>query len=206
MSIKRDLEFLFEVGCFRFIDRMWKRFLNPDFANNTEHSFRVAFIALMLSKYEKVKIDEGKLLKMALMHDLAESRTGDVDYLARQYVVRNEKLGFADIVEDTIFESELLELLEEYEKRESFESKLVKDADTLDIDLELKEQESRGFSIVKLWTKHRKQNVAPKIFTNSAKKLFKEIYKTNPHDWHNKSKRNRVLGGDWKKTSGQKQK
>ena len=38
MSIRRDTEFLFEIGCFRFLPRSWKRFLNSDFANNAEHT------------------------------------------------------------------------------------------------------------------------------------------------------------------------
>ena len=82
MSMERDIEFIYEVGALRHIDRMWKRFLNADFANNTEHMFRVVWIALIIAKHEGVK-DTGKIVKMAIAHDIAESRTGDVDYISR---------------------------------------------------------------------------------------------------------------------------
>lgn len=78
----KDLDFLYEMGCIRFIQRTWKHFLNADFQNLAEHHFRVAWIALMLAKLEKAQ-NADKILKMALVHDLAESRTGDVNYLQR---------------------------------------------------------------------------------------------------------------------------
>lgn len=40
MSLKRDLELLYEIGCFRFINRVWVQLLAPNFANNAEHSMR----------------------------------------------------------------------------------------------------------------------------------------------------------------------
>ncbi len=174
---KRDLEFLFEIGSFRFIQRMWKRFLNPDFQNNTEHSFRVTWIALLLSKMEKAG-DHEKIMKMALMHDLAESRTNDVDYLSRQYVIRNEDLAMQDIFKETLL-ADFLDLWSEYEKKVSIEAKIVKDADNLDVDLELREQTSKGFDIDKYWKAHRINSIYPRLYTKSAKKLWKEIEKSN---------------------------
>jgi putative hydrolase of HD superfamily len=199
MSLKRDLELLFEIGCFRFINRTWTRFLNVDgFQNNTEHSFRVAWIALTLAKHEKQGNHE-KILKMALLHDLPESRTGDVDYLSRQYTKRDEALGAADMFGDTALQEEILTLLHEYEERKSIESKLVKDADNLDVDLELREQEFRGHRLKDVLGPSRKQAVYPKLFTKSAQRFWREIEKANPHDWHFNATRNRFRGGDWKK-------
>ena len=73
---KRDLEFIYEMGSLRFIERAWKRYLNPDFQNLAEHHLRVAWIALVLANKEGVK-NTDKVLKFAIMHDIAESRTGD---------------------------------------------------------------------------------------------------------------------------------
>jgi len=58
---------------------------------------------------------------MVLVHDISESRTGDVDYLSRQYVVRNEELGIKDMLKDTAAEKEFLELWNEYEAHETKE-------------------------------------------------------------------------------------
>lgn len=196
MSLKRDLEFLFEIGAFRHVQRTWRQFLNADFQNNSEHSFRVAFLALIIAKYEKVKSEE-KIVKMALIHDLGESRTGDVHYLSRQYTQRDEKLAIEDMFNKTVLGDEMLSLWEEFEKRESTESKIVKDADNLDVEFEIVEQDARGFSFEQVWhKKHRKKKQL--MYTKTGQKLWDKIHTASPHDWHVNG-RNRFNGGDWKK-------
>lgn len=196
---KRDLEFIFEIGALRHIKRLWSRFATPEFANLAEHHFRVAWLALLIAKHEKT-VDTEKLLKLALFHDIAESRTGDADYLSRQYVERDEDLGMKDIFEDTALREEFLGLWEEYKKKDSPEAKIVKDADGLDVDLEIKEQEYKGNKIGEGWVEDRKRNVRDKFYTKTAKKLWDKIQTSNPHDWHYKG-RNRVNSGDWKEKS-----
>lgn len=71
---KRDIEFLYEIGCLRFIPRAWQQLLVPSGANLAEHILRVMWIAIVIAKYEKADID--KVIKMALVHDVSESRTG----------------------------------------------------------------------------------------------------------------------------------
>ena len=199
MSIERDLEFIYEMGALRFMDRSWKRFLNADFANNTEHMYRVVWIALVLAKHEGVK-DTAKIVKMAVAHDIAESRTGDVDYLSRQYVDRKEHLALDDILAGTSVEAEFKELLREYETRESIESRIVKDADNLDVDFELREQTARGHDALGASKQSMRAEVhATKLYTETAKKIAKKIASSNPHAWHANSARNRFNGGDWKK-------
>ena len=72
----RDIEFLFEVGSLRNVQRGWRQHFGLDVANNLEHTFRVMVLALMIARKEGVK-DEEKVMKMALVHDLAETRTVD---------------------------------------------------------------------------------------------------------------------------------
>lgn len=193
------MEFIYEMGALRFMDRSWKRFLNADFANNTEHMYRVVWIALVLAKHEGVK-DTGKVVKMAIAHDIAESRTGDVDYLSRQYVDRNEHMALEDILDDTSVEAEFKELLHEYEVRESIESRIVKDADNLDVDFELREQTVRGHDALGTSKNSMREHVhKTKLYTDTAKKIAAAIKDSNPHSWHANSARNRFSGGDWKK-------
>ncbi len=181
-SLVRNIEFLYEMGWLRFIPRSWNRFLNPGFQNLAEHHLRVVWISLILAKMEGIR-NTDKVIKMALLHDIAESRTGDVDFLQRQYVARNENLGMKDILANTVLEEEFLDLWNEYEKRESIESKIVKDADGLDVDLELKEQEVNGSQLNKNW-KNVRVAIKNKFYTKSAVKLWNEIGRSNPHDWH----------------------
>lgn len=198
MNTTRDIEFLFEMGAFRFVERTWRQFLNADFANDAEHTFRVCWIALTLAKYEGVT-NTGKVLKMALLHDIAESRTGDVNYLSRQYTERNEDLAIADMLEDTALNEAFTELWREYEARETIEAKIVKDADNLDVDFELAEQARNGISLAADWDATRSE-VGNRLYTESARRLRERIYASNPHDWHMKG-RNRLTSGDWRPAS-----
>ena len=116
--MNRDVDFLYELGALRLIDRQWRRFHSQNFANLADHHFRVAWIALVIAAREGGQIDTGKIVKMALVHDIAESRTGDVDYLSRQYVTKDEAGAARDMMDETSVGEEFLALLEEYEKRE----------------------------------------------------------------------------------------
>lgn len=196
-NITAEIDFLYEMGAFRYLDRTWRQFLGYDFANHAEHTFRTAWIALTIAKHEGG--DTEKVLKMALVHDVPESRCGDPHYLSRQYIERNEDLAAEDVFQNTPHYEEMRALLKEYHDRETLESKIVKDADNLDVDFELREQSARGGTLDAKWSGARKEQVYPKLFTETAKKYWQEIYKRDPHDWHWQSPRNRFNSGDWKK-------
>jgi putative hydrolase of HD superfamily len=195
-DLNPDINFLFEMGSIRFISRMWQRFLRDDFANLAEHHFRMFWIAMIIAAHEK-GVDTGKLAKLVLIHDIAESRTGDVDYLARQYVERNEQLGIQDMLAGTSIEKEFYELWQEYEDRQTIEAKIAKDADNLDIDFELAEQASKGSALQESFKSNRAFVAKERLYTKTAKQLFDQLGTANPHDWHLKG-RNRRNSGDWK--------
>lgn len=193
---KRDIEFLFEMGTLRFIKRAWVQFLTPDFANLAEHHYRVMWIALLIAKHEGVE-DIGKVLQMALVHDIAESRAGDVHYVSRLYTERNEALGITDMLNDTAAQ-DMEKIWHEYEKRGSIEAKIVKDADNLEVDLELREQAALGNTISKALKGNRARVREAKLYTDTAKQIWDGIQNADPHDWHTLG-RNRLNAGDWKK-------
>ena len=177
---------------------MWHRFLGTDVASITEHHYRVMWLALIIATREG-KGDTSKILKMAMVHDIGESRTGDVDYLARQYVVRREDKAIDHMLDKTSIKPEFLKLWKAYEKRTSIEAKIVKDADNLDVDIELREQSSKGSKLEGDWRGTRTELAADRFFTKAARDLYKEIAESNPSDWHVKSPHNRLNSGDWKK-------
>lgn len=192
----RDIEFNFEMGNIRYIDRMWRRFYNKDYANLADHHFRVFWLAMTIAAQEK-DVDTGKVAKLAMVHDIAESRAGDVDYLARQYVDRNEELAITDMLAGTAIEKEFLELWHEYEERESIESKIVKDADNLDVDFELAEQGAKGDPLHDRLHHLREFVSAEKLYTETAKKMYAKLKDADPHAWHVNG-RNRQQN-DWRK-------
>lgn len=195
-NLKSDVNFLFEMGNIRFIERFWRRFLHDDFANVAEHHFRVFWIAMVIASHEK-DVDTGKIAKMAILHDITESRTGEVDYISRQYVERKEQLAINDILAGTIIENEFYALWEEYETRTSLEAKIVKDADNLDVDLELAEQAAKGSQLQRSWKDNRAFVAKERLFTATAKRIFDQLADADPHEWH-LSGRNRRKAGDWK--------
>ncbi len=178
----RDLQLLFELGTLRFVPRTWNQLHDPKFANVAEHMFRMLWIALILAKREGADVD--KVLKIALVHDITESRTGDVHTLTRHYVQRDEESALADMMTSTSFESEAKELMEEYHKRETLEAKVVKDADTLDVDMELRELTAKGGKYPKTWDEKRRQIVEHDLYTESARKMWHEINAADPYEWY----------------------
>lgn len=196
--MNRDLEFAYEIGALRLVQRQWHRFHLPDAADLADHHYRVIWLALIIASREKAEINTEKMMKMALVHDIAESRTGDVDYLARQYVQRNEALGITDMLADTSLEEEFLQLWQEYEDRKCLEAQIVKDADNLDVDLEIREHRQRGNKLAEKWAASPAEFGKRKFFTKAALEMNEAIRTSNPYDWHDKSPRNRVHGGDWK--------
>lgn len=179
----RNVDLMFEIGSIRHVDRGWKQGFGERCANVAEHTLRVMWIALIISRMEG-KGDEGKIMKIALAHDLAESRTGDVWHLQKKYINDDEGSALNDTLQDTSLEDFSELILGEYGDRKSIEAKIVKDADNLDCDLELVEMLSRGNKLLDSLRDKRKIVFEQKLHTKSAKALWKKIYSTDPFSWH----------------------
>jgi putative hydrolase of HD superfamily len=114
--------------------------------NGTEsvaaHSFGVSVTAMMLADKIKMRgldVDIERVLKMALLHDWAETRVGDLPRTASNYFdpdvrKRAETAAFADIVGTLdAAESQYRQIYKDYEQRHSLEARLVKAADIIDL-------------------------------------------------------------------------
>jgi putative hydrolase of HD superfamily len=192
-DFKADVNFLFEIGTLRHVARTWNQFGGLPLANDAEHTFRVAMTAWLIAKHEGADI--GHVVKMALAHDITETRTGDVHYLSRLYVDRHETAAAADQTTGVGAGEEIRALLAEYEERQTLAAKVLKDADNLDIDLEIMEMIARGESVGARFAEKR-DIVRDKLFTATAKRLWDTIYAGDPNAWHFESK-NRFTAGDW---------
>src|SRR5262245_26631339 len=113
--------------------------------NGTEsvaaHSFGVAVAAMLLAdelRASGVAVDVEKVLRLAVLHDWAEVRVGDMPRTASSYFgseVRREAetAAFADVVAKIDEKQLYANLYHEYEHRKSLESRIVKVADVLDL-------------------------------------------------------------------------
>ena len=182
MSTPRDLELLFEIGSLRHVCRGWRQHLGTDCANDLEHTVRVAFLALALARQEGAPNEE-LILKMALTHDIAETRVSDHSYIQKVYVETDEARAAHDMFSGTIL-ADPKNIIAAFESRQSIEAKIVKDTDNLDIDLELKELEETGHQLPEKWRKFRRLIRDEKFYTASAKKMWDEIQEADPSSWH----------------------
>lgn len=181
VNIERQLELLYEIGTLRNVARNWTQFLGTHCANDLEHTLRVIWIALIIARREGAT-DEAKIIKMSLVHDLAETRTLDGTIVHRQYITQDEPRALKDALSDTGLE-DFLDLLGEYKRRDSIEARIVKDADNLDGDLELKELEQRGHKLpAKL--RGNREKVRRELFTESARNIWDAIRTSDPDAWH----------------------
>jgi len=178
----RDLDFLFEMGSMRNIPRAWVQHLGVPVASNLEHMMRVIFLALLIARREG-KGDENTIIRMALVHDLAETRTADLAYVHKVYTDTYDARAAHDLFAGTTF-TDFDAAHDTYEKRDSIEAKIVKDADNLDIDLELKEFEEQGHKLPGKWKAMRKFVRDKKLYTKTAKKLWDELQKADVSQWH----------------------
>jgi len=186
-KIKRLTAFFYEIGNLRKVIRNHQQMLLfQDLTDNiASHSFRVAFIGYFLAKDLAANAD--KVIKMCLLHDIEEARSGDHNWVHKKYIktfedeIRREQLDDINNIE------EMKELSKEYDGRKSIEAKIVKDADLLDQIFLLREYEWQGSQEAKKWL-HEEDNDNEQeklLFTDLAKKIAKEAKKQNPSEWWN---------------------
>jgi putative hydrolase of HD superfamily len=104
-----------------------------------EHSFFVALLCLFLADAHFPALDRGRLLRMALLHDAAEARVGDVtphDGVTREEKHRREREAARALLLGLPRGEEYLALWEEYEAGQTPEARLVKEVDRLEMGLQ----------------------------------------------------------------------
>ena len=180
--LRRDIEFLYEIGTLRNVERTWRQVLGPGVATVLDHTVRTVFLAFLLARMEGEK-DEARVMKMALVHDLTEARTGDTNAVHAVYTTRDELKAAKDLFADTLFQDFSSEILREYKERKSCVSRIVKDADNLDVELELSELKARGSDTARKMQKTRRARLLKALYTKSAKKLLREFPRVVPASW-----------------------
>jgi putative hydrolase of HD superfamily len=170
--------FAYEVGTLRFVPRDFISNGIKSSANVAEHTYRVAMLAWLIANQEGA--DTGKTVQIALVHDLPEARTQDHGVVSSQYVSEDDARAARDQLQDVLPAG--LELHQEYEHRQSLESKIVKDADRLEVALECWELKMRGFDYPEFWSVEL-DNYVNLFHTQTAKQLFEEAKSLHPCEW-----------------------
>ncbi|HSN56616.1 MAG TPA: HD domain-containing protein [Candidatus Sulfomarinibacteraceae bacterium] len=176
----RIVDFLFEVGMLKRTPRTGWQFLpgaGPE--SVADHSFRVAMIAFALARMEGVSVDADRVLRLALVHDLAEARTGDLNYMNQKYVRADEERASRDLTAGLPFAGELESLLAEYRAEATPEAILGHDADQLELLLQLVENRDAGVPGTEHWVPF----VERRLRTAAARDLGRRILAGDSSRW-----------------------
>jgi len=146
---------------------------NPE--SVADHSYSMAIMGMIISDLENYNSE--KIIKMILLHDLAESKIGD--YTPGQIPIEKknelENKAFLKILEnlpDSI-KSQYLKIWKEYQENNSSESQMVHQLDKLEMALQAKTYQTDGHSKEKLesfFESAKNDMINPKL-----KELFRNI-------------------------------
>jgi len=182
MPYKKIVHFIFELSNLKKFKHCGIKFAginDPD--SLAEHAARAAQIAYILADLEKA--DASKCALMALIHDNGEIRVGDQHKISSNYfdIKPYESKAFQDQTENLPKKtgSVFAKLHKEFEKQETIESHVARDADILEMAFQAKEHLDNGYKTAKLWI----DNVQKHLKTASGKKILEEMKNTHFADW-----------------------
>lgn len=117
-----------------------------------DHSYRTTLLSMVLS--DEKGLDTLKTMKMALLHDLAESVTGDLTPKQKEethYEIESKALKIAlnDLPEQ--IKNKYIEVFSEFQENETPEAQLVHNADKIDMLYQTKEYEKKGYRLDQFW-------------------------------------------------------
>ncbi|MBI4994055.1 HD domain-containing protein [Candidatus Peregrinibacteria bacterium] len=181
-SHKPLVNFLFELGMLKKIEHCGTKFAGVKYPDTlAEHTCRSAQIGYLLALAENANPE--KVSALCLMHDIAEIRVGDAHRIAQRYlkILPAEKKALKEQLKNLPMKmrEKLQKLWDEFHEQKTLEACVSRDADLLETILQAKEYLDLGFSAAQRWLK----NGGKYLKTSSAKKLFKEIQKTQFTDW-----------------------
>ena len=113
-----------------------------------DHSYSMAIMGMVISDLENYNSE--KILKMILLHDLAESKIGDYtpNQISKENKIKIENNAYDEIINSLpdAIKLQYGQIWEEYQKQESPESKIVHQIDKLEMALQAKMYQKEGAS------------------------------------------------------------
>jgi putative hydrolase of HD superfamily len=173
--------FLYEAGTLKQSKRTgWWMAGVRDPESVAEHAWRTSLIASIIAKLEGA--DPARAAFLAVWHDSQETRTGDVNHLAKKYadeadpqaVTADQVTGMPEALASTV-----RDLIAEYEARESPEAICARDADKLECMLQGIEYKSQGYELAQRWI----DNSRARLTTKTAIELADQLLSMGPLEW-----------------------
>jgi len=109
--------------------------------STAEHTWLLCLIAMTIFDELKIKVDQLKVLKMLIIHDLAETIIGDIpafDTEGRKGKKEKEKVAMEQLVKNLPLKirNEIMELFEEMEAKSTPEAKIAQAIDKFEAPLQ----------------------------------------------------------------------
>lgn len=152
----------------------------------SDHSFGVAFIALILAQMLERSIDMSKLLTIALLHDLPEAVLSDIPSPASRYLSsaakrEAERDVLSALLQEVPKGGQWQVWWREYEEQTSIEGRLVRDADRLDMLLQayVYEQTTGNRWMQEFWAEISRTSFTCKV----SQAVFDALCKTRGKEW-----------------------
>jgi len=183
-------DFLFEVGMLCKTPRSGYQFLGSGRESVAEHVLRTVFIGYALCKLNP-DLDELRVLKMCVLHDLPEARTGDMNYVNKKYVKVDEEKAVRELTESLFFGDDIRQAITEFNAKETMEAQIARDADQIALILQLKEYGDLGNKYSDEWIEYALQRLS----TEEGKKLAARIIQTDSSHWWFKDKSDWWING-----------
>jgi putative hydrolase of HD superfamily len=138
-KIKDILTFLHRSKALESVER-YNSSLREHKNTVAEHSWRLGLMALVIGTECKVRVDTNRAMTLALFHDLAEAKTGDIDayeqVLSGKKLIQNksmlEDIAMHEMTDDLPFGDWIYSIWREYEDQQTVEAKFVKAIDRIE--------------------------------------------------------------------------
>lgn len=145
-----------------------------------EHSWRVSVLAYFIAHAEGADAEHAAVLGM--FHDLAEARTGDVDWVGRNYlakatdgtVVHDQAAGIPAPMYNGVISAVC-----EHAAAETAEAMCSADADKLECLLQGREYEQQGYPLARGWV----ETMCAAVRTPTGKALAEAALTADPAEW-----------------------
>lgn len=178
--MKALAKLLFEAGMLKKMRRTGYPFLGSGGESVADHCFRAALLGYWLA-LEEEGVDAGRVALMLLHHDLAEARTGDLNYMNKRYCTADEAKATEHAVRELpeALAQRVRQLTGEFNAAETAEARIAHDADQLDLIIELKEQQDLGNNYAQHWIHY----ALKRLRTERGRQLAQAILETDWTEW-----------------------
>ena len=190
--MSQHAKFCYEFGMLSYTDHSGFAFLGSGEQSVAEHTCRTLGIAFLLARLLEEPVDELRLMRLLLFHDLPEARSGDLNYMNQKYVQVNWDRLLGEMKAELPFGEEIVAWVREFEERATPEARVARDADQLELLMSLREEVDGGNPRAADWI----PSVRARIQTPAGQRLAEELLHTRCDEWwfHNKGDRHWVQG------------